>query len=204
MQHQTYVHRARHKFQHARHTSATELQRTPCHPMRHAQLSGARIANHLRACDAAALEADRPTVYIRHATNLQTPSHFAADPIGLPMPHVPWLRCRRSPQTRTSRCQPCRCSCKAPHHLNHPAHERGAPSLPDDNGIPQARCNVQQVRTACSIKCTCIVRSTRCNMHHTTCNVHRSPCCSMQHAQLAATRIAHRRRARDAAALERD
>jgi hypothetical protein len=68
-------------------------------------------------------------------------------------------------------------------------------------------CNtkMQQVRTPCNIKHTCIVRSTRCYMHHTPCNVQRTPCTVlMQHAQLSATRIAHRRRACDAAALEAD
>ena len=68
-------------------------------------------------------------------------------------------------------------------------------------------CNtkMQQVRTPCNIKHTCIVRSTRCNMHHTPCNVQRTPCTVlMQHAQLSATRIAHRKRACDAAALELD
>ena len=48
------------------------------------------------------------------------PPRSAYDPIGLPMPHVPFgLRYRRSPQTRMSRCQ---LTWLAPHQM--PAHER--------------------------------------------------------------------------------
>ncbi len=63
------------------------------------------------------------------------------------------------------------------------------------------KCNI--VCTPCHIKRARTVRSERCNKHRTPCNVLRTPCnVLMQHAQLAATRIAHHRRACDAAALE--
>jgi hypothetical protein len=65
------------------------------------------------------------------------------------------------------------------------------------------QCNI--VCTPCSIKRARTVRSKRCNKHHTPCHVQRTPCnVLMQHAQLSAARIAHRRRACDAAALELD
>ncbi len=80
------------------------VQRTPCNVlMQHAQLAATRIAHRRRACDAAALEAERPTVYPRHATILHTAAPTVPPaPVSPPLPHAPLgLRYRRSPRTRT-------------------------------------------------------------------------------------------------------
>jgi hypothetical protein len=59
------------------------LQRTRCNPMQHAQLPAMRTAHRRRACDAAALELDRPSIHHHRATILQTAAPSASDRIGL-------------------------------------------------------------------------------------------------------------------------
>ncbi len=64
------------------------------------------------------------------------------------------------------------------------------------------RCNTSAHHATSNIRASCAAHVATC--HHTPCHVQRTPCHFMQHAQLSATRIAHRKRACDAAALELD
>ena len=79
------------------HHARCNVQREPCNSYK-------RIVHHPRACDAAALELDRPAIHAHHATKLHTAAPIRLRPDRPPLPRVPMQWYWRSSQNRTPRC----------------------------------------------------------------------------------------------------
>ncbi len=184
-------------------THHATVHRSPCNSMRHAQLSATRIAHRRRACDAAALEADRPTIHYHHATNLQTAAPFHLRPDR--PPHATRTPTEVSEIATSSNVALLFNMSSTPPTFCTRAQD--APSLRDDDNIPHARCNVQraQCNKVDATEATCngthaacfkthgtphdasghhpsatrkrtatrCILSTRCNTQHATCPLQR-------------------------------